>query len=257
MKHPLRAYWAHINIRNVCLESTDVITFPSSINPNMQMSALKPNTSLWGTFDISFMWITAGKKKQKKREMAKTNKNTHKAQVWTLLRLCIITLQSTLPEHHLLPVSTEHIHTVSSFSLRLPCKVTKSSLVFSLRHTNTLAHTPTGQCISKELCGSAANHCVHKGEIFSSFLTQAAEVLIALLSWQNFQGKRCYPWWISTVATSDWFFQLGHVTCISYISLRSAQEGESEWCGAAFDWIDKFVWEWIHELHSDRKISSK
>lgn len=161
--------------------------------------------------------------------MAKTNKNTHNAQVWTLLRLCIITLQSTLPEHLLLLVSTEHTHNFFLFpSHMLSLKIL--TFIFSLTQTHQLTHQHVGQCISKELCGFEANGGVHKGEIFSSFLTQAVEVLIALLSWQNFQGKRCYPWLISTVATSDWFFQLGCVTCISYSSLRSLQEGESGWC---------------------------
>lgn len=31
---------AHVNFRNVCLDSGDVIAFPLSINPNMQMNAL-------------------------------------------------------------------------------------------------------------------------------------------------------------------------------------------------------------------------
>lgn len=67
----------------MCLESRDVITFPSSINPNMQMNALLNfNISHKGTFNFSFMGVTVKKKKKKEeKEMAKTNKNTHNAPV--------------------------------------------------------------------------------------------------------------------------------------------------------------------------------
>ncbi|CAG03488.1 unnamed protein product [Tetraodon nigroviridis] len=36
---PLWAHRAHVNICNVCLEFTGVITFPTSTCPNMQMNA--------------------------------------------------------------------------------------------------------------------------------------------------------------------------------------------------------------------------
>lgn len=171
--------------------------------------------------------------------MAKTNKNTHNALVWNLQRSCIITLRSTyLNTSRCLSALHTHTHTDHRNSQQIPHSHSHKTLPshFSLLNTHTyrLTHTPeyTDRHISKERCGSAADHAVHKGEIFSSFLTQAVEVLIALLSQQNFQGKRCYPWWISTVATSDWFFQLGHVPCISYISLKQPAEraGEAEVC---------------------------
>lgn len=95
-------------------------------------------------------------------------------------------------------------------------------------HTHTPTNRPAHQQRALRLCERPRRP---RGEIFSSFLTWAAEVLIALLSWQNFQGKRCYPWWISTVATSDWFFQLGCVARISYISLKHCAK-TTGWGGA-------------------------
>lgn len=125
--------------------------------------------------------------------MTKTNKNTHNPPVLTLRRLCIITLWNTLPAHLSLPVSAAYRRIQdhrSRHSVLLLIYIHSHIMLPSLF---SLTHTHTDQHISKERCGFAADHSIHRGEIFSSFLTWAAEVLIALLSWQNFQGKRCYP----------------------------------------------------------------
>lgn len=49
-----------------------------------------------------------------------------------------------------------------------------------------------------------------------------AKVLIGLLSLQNCQGKRWYPWCISTLATGDWSCQVQHASWISYVSLKKS-----------------------------------
>lgn len=141
MKSLLWAYRAHINIRNVCLESKDVTTFPTSINPNMQMNALF-NLAQATEVHLIFHSCEHLWKKRKEKEMAKTNKNTHNAPVWTLQWLCIITLRSTLPAHLLLPVNAAYRHTHNQRHITHNAHITLPSL-FSLTHLHTHTHIHT------------------------------------------------------------------------------------------------------------------
>lgn len=134
MEPLLWAYRVHINFRNVCLESRDVITFPSSINPNMQMNALLNLAQATEVYLIFHSCERQGKKK-KEKEMAKTNKNTHNAPVWTLRRFCIITLRSTLPAHLPLPVSAAYRHTQVH-------RHTHTRFLFFFFLSNTQSHNP-------------------------------------------------------------------------------------------------------------------
>lgn len=81
MKGLRRVHRAHINFIKLRLESRDVITFPFSINPNMQMDAISYLTRAAEVRLIFHSCEELCGEKERKKEMTKTNKNTHNALV--------------------------------------------------------------------------------------------------------------------------------------------------------------------------------